>query len=107
MHDDKDKRDEEEKGMPIIVLHDKETGIKRAMLVPRRGVHPYAVDRIKRDIEQLGHKELIFNSDQENGIKALKSAIQESTEVRTNMEERPVGERQSNGSAENAVNQIK
>ena len=64
MNDDKDKRDDKEKGMPVIILHDKETGIKRARLVPRKGVHPYAVDRIKRDIEQLGHKEVMFKRDQ-------------------------------------------
>ena len=57
MNDEKDKRDDKEKGMPIIVLHDKKTGIHRARLVvPRKGVRPYAVDRMKRDIEQLGHK---------------------------------------------------
>ena len=28
MNDDTDKREDKEKGMPIIVLHDKETGIK-------------------------------------------------------------------------------
>ena len=93
--------------MPRIALHDKETGIRKARVVPKKGVHPYAVDRIKRDIEQFGHKEIIFKSDQENSIKALKQAVKESTEVRIKMEESPVAEHQSNGSVESAMNQIK
>ena len=36
MNDDKDKRDDGDKGMPIIVLKDKETKISRARVVPKK-----------------------------------------------------------------------
>ena len=36
MNDDKDKGEDKEKGMPIIVMQDKESGIKRARVVRRK-----------------------------------------------------------------------
>ena len=107
MNDDKDKREEKEKGMPIIVIKDKENKLRRARVVQRKGVHPYATDRIKKDIEQFGYKKIIFKCDQENSIKALKYAIKEATNTEIKMEESPVGEHQANGDVESAINDIK
>ena len=53
MNDDKDKKDEHDKGMPIIAIIYEETQIKLARVVPKKGVDPYAVDRIEKVIEQL------------------------------------------------------
>ena len=64
MSDDKDKKDDGEKGMPIIVIKDDETTIKFARVVPKKGVDPYAVDIIKKDIDQMGYKQIILKSDQ-------------------------------------------
>ena len=75
MNDDKDKRDDSDKGMPIIVLKDKETKIKRARVVPKKGVEAYAVYRIKKDLEQLGHRKIILKSYQEHSINTLKQAV--------------------------------
>ena len=47
MHDDRDKKEDSERGMPIIVMKDDDTKIKFARVVPKKGVDPYAVDRIK------------------------------------------------------------
>ena len=107
MNDDQDKKDDSEKGMPIIMMKDSESKMKLARVVPKKGVDPYAVDRIKRDIEQMGYKNIIFKSDQENSIKALKQAVRDTTSVEILMEESPVGEHQANGSIENAINDIK
>ena len=107
MNDDKDKKEEQEKGMPIIVIKDSESKTQLARVVPKKGVDPYAVDRIKRDIDQFGYKTIILKSDQENSIKALKQAIKDSSSVELRMEESPVGEHQSNGSIENAIRDIK
>ena len=107
MNDDKDKKEEQEKGMPIIVIKDSESKMKLARVVPKKGVDPYAVDRIKKDIDQLGYKTIIFKSDQENSIKALKQAIKDASNVEIRMEESPVGEHQANGSIENAIRDIK
>ena len=107
MNDDKDKRDDKEKGMPIVVMKDKELKMKYARVVPKKGVDPYAVDRIKRDLEQLGHKKVTFKSDQENSTKALKQAVKTATDMEIITEESPVGEHQANGDVENSVNNIK
>ena len=48
MNDDADKKDDQEQGMPIIVTKDSESNIKLARVVPKKGVDPYAVDRIKK-----------------------------------------------------------
>ena len=47
MNDDKDKREDKEKGMPIIMMKDKELTVRYARVVPKQGVNAYAVDRIK------------------------------------------------------------
>ena len=75
MHDDKDKKEDKERGMPIIVWEAKDLKIKRARVVPKKGVDAYAVDRINRDLDQLGHEPIICKSDQDHIIKALKQAI--------------------------------
>ena len=75
MNDDKDKNEDQEKGMPIVLLIDKETKIRRARVVPKKGVEPYAVGRIRKGLEQLGHKKILFKSDREHSINALKQAI--------------------------------
>ena len=77
--------------MPIIVIKDNETPVKLARVVPNNGVDPYAVDRIKKDIDQVGYNTMLFNSDQENRIKALKKAIKSSSNVEMQMEGSPVG----------------
>ena len=64
MNDDYDKKDDRDKGMPIIVIKDDDTKMKLARVVPKKGVDPYVVDRIKKDIEQMGYKHIIFKSDQ-------------------------------------------
>ena len=56
MNDDRDKKDDQDKGMPIIVMKDDETTLNIARVVPKKGVDPYAADRIKKDIEQFGHR---------------------------------------------------
>ena len=56
--EDKDKKSKEEKGMPIIVMKDTETGMKFARAVPRKGVDPYAVDKVASDIRRLGYRKI-------------------------------------------------
>ena len=61
MNDDKDKHEDKDKGMPIIVIQDDETKLKLARVVPKKGIYPYAVDRSNKDIEQMRYKNIIFN----------------------------------------------
>ena len=50
----------EEKGMPILVIKDQAkegicTGMVFAYVVPQKGVQPYAVKKLAETVGQLGH----------------------------------------------------
>ena len=62
--------------MPIIVMKDTGTGIKFARAVPRKGVDPYAVDKVASDIRRLGYRKMLFKSDGEPSLVALKQAVE-------------------------------
>ncbi len=66
---------EEEKEMPIIVVKDNKTKITMAKVVPNKGVHEYAVEVVRRFVEQLGSNKVIWKSDNEPAILALKEAL--------------------------------
>ena len=104
--DSKDKRDEE-KGMPIIIMKDTETGMKFARVVPKKGVEPYAVSRVAADIKNLGYRKIIFKSDQEPSIVALKQAVKGALDIKVITEESPVADHQSNGEIENTIDIVR
>jgi hypothetical protein len=66
---------EEEKGMPILIAKDSRAKMIMAKVVQCKGVVPYAVDVMKKMIEQLGYKKVIMRSDNEPAILALKEAV--------------------------------
>lgn len=71
-----DKQSEgDESGMPILVVKDRKTRIIRARVVPNKGRHWYAIKMLVGIINNLGHKRIIFKSDQEPSIMALKDAV--------------------------------
>ena len=106
MNDEKDNKDDKDKGMPIEAINYNSSNMKRAGVVPKKGVGPYAVDRTTRDIEQLVYKTIILKSDQEHSIQTFKQAVRESTNVEIQMEESPVAEHQANGVVEHAISTI-
>ena len=79
--EDKNKKSEEENGMPIIVMKDTGTGIKFARAVPRKGVDPYAVDKVASDIRRLGYRKLLFKSDGGPSLVALKQAVKNALDI--------------------------
>ena len=104
------KRDEE-KGMPTLVARDINhgnigTGMLFARLVPAKGVNPYAVKSLAKDIAALGYTELVLKSDGEPAISALKQAVRMERHERIVFESSLVKESKSNGAAENAVQQV-
>ena len=44
----------EERGMPILVLKDEESGWTSSRVVPKRGKHAYAIKSVCKDIEWMG-----------------------------------------------------
>jgi len=64
----------EEKGMPILVMKDRATGLVWARVVPAKGVCPYAVKKLARQIDLMGHKKIVFKSDGEAAIKSVEGS---------------------------------
>ena len=57
------------KGMPILIVHDREHKYVTCTVVPRKGPHPYAVRSLGRDIRDvLGYVRLVLKDDQEPAI---------------------------------------
>ena len=96
-------------------MHDNKSKSIFASVVPKKGRDPYAVKRVGADLRWLGYRRIVFKTDQENSITALKrrvsqekmNEIRESLEREVHgemvMEESPAYESQSNGRIENAV----
>ena len=64
MDDDKDKRDDKDKGMPTLILTDKASNMKRARVVPITGLEAFATDRVNKDVGQLAYTSIISKRDQ-------------------------------------------
>ena len=73
MHSEQEKV--EEKGMPIIATKDSKTKMIMAKVVASKGVENYAVEVVKKMIEQLGYRKVILRSDNELAILALNEAV--------------------------------
>ena len=92
--------------MPTILIKDSCTKMTFARVVPNKGVNAYAVRRVAEDVKSLGYKRFILKSDNEEAIKALKTAVKNESEEEVVMEESPVGDHASNGMVENASKQV-
>jgi len=88
-------------------MKDKETSMKFARVVPKKGSDPYAIHAVKQIIENLGYSKIVFKSDQEPSIVALKVLVKNALDIQVIREESPVYDHQSNGDVENAVEIIK
>ena len=66
---------EDEKGMPILIMKEDWTGNIFANVVPQKGNSPYAIKRAAMNIKNLGFPRIIFKSDGEGPILALKNSI--------------------------------
>ena len=78
-----------------------------ADVVERKGPVDSTTRRLVADHDWLGFRRLVFKSDQEPAILALKQAVRESMHtVEFVMEESPVEEHQSNGTIEVTVREI-
>ena len=97
---------EEERGMPILVLKDRRSKLTWARVVPAKGVNAYAIKQTAKMITLLGYTKIIFKSDGEPAIKALKEAIKNELAIEVIMEESPVGDHAANGDVESAVRQV-
>ena len=61
----------ENRGMPIMVMKDRKSKSIMANVAPEKGANVYAVKRLSRNLQLLGHDKVILTSDNENAILAL------------------------------------
>ena len=69
------KGEETERGMPILVMRDSESKWISSTVVPHKGRRGYAIKRLKKDLEALGHRKMKLRSDQEPAILVLKEQV--------------------------------
>ena len=93
--------------LKVLVMKDRKSKYIIANVVPRKGDHPYVVQRVGEDLTQiLGYDRVIFKSDQEPAIKKLKAAVRREYSVALPEEQSAVGDSQSNGEIEMAVQMV-
>ena len=98
--------DREAKGMPIMVVKDRESRWVAARVVPKKGRDPHAVRELGRIIGYLGYKRVILKSDQEPAIKDMKEAVRAERAEDIMLEESPAYDSKSNGEVERAIQTV-
>ena len=92
-----------ERGMPTLVIKDRQSKTIKSRVVPAKSVDPYAIKVVKDTIDQLGYKKLILKSDGEPAILALKEKVKAEREEDIILENSPAHDSQSNGEIEQAI----
>lgn len=100
---DQQKHHDDPKNMPTLHMHDRQSRMLKSEIVPAKGANQHAADALRRFIEELGYKEVIIKSDQENAILSLNAKVVREINIKTKCEKSPVGEASSNGSIQNAI----
>ena len=72
---DQEEEDDQE-SMPIMVLSDQKTEMTFSSLVPKKGVHAYAIMCVCSDLSYLGHERIVLRSDGEPALRSLKEVVQ-------------------------------
>ena len=100
-------RDGDEELLTVVVVRDKITGTTFAGAVQRKGASDEdAVEQTAAFVRRLGHPKLIIKSDQEPSIRDFAIAVSKKLGCQAMEELSPVGESQSNGVAERAVQSV-
>ena len=100
-------RDGDEELLTVVVIRDKISKVVFASAVENKGsTDEKAIQQTAEFIKRLGHPKLVIKSDQENSIKDFSSAVAARLDCQLVPENSPVGESQSNGVAERAVQQV-
>ena len=101
----------EAEGSPILVMHDDISKSVFAHAVPQKGIQYPLIDlvvqAVARDINSLGYRRIIIKDDQEESILAFAKAVKRVLARDVVFEQSPVGDPQSNGAAERAVQIVK
>jgi hypothetical protein len=96
--------DDDEEKVILQVARDEESRALFVHAVPRKGMtHEHGAREICKDITKIGYKKIVIKGDNEPAIHSLQEEIRSKREDDTVIENSPVGQSQSNGVAERAV----
>ena len=96
-------KDDDEKVI-LQVARDEESRGLFVHAVPRKGMtHEHGARELCKDIQKIGYKKIVIKGDNEPAIVSLQEETRNSREDETILENSPVGQSQSNGIAERAV----
>ena len=102
---------DENKCMPVLVLRDHTSRFTFSEVFPVKGTgHVYCAKQVVANVEFLGHSKFILKSDQEPAILDLRNQVIKDCKahgIDVLKEESPVGESQSNGVIERAIQDVK
>ena len=101
-----DYEEEEDKGMPVLVLKDFRSKMALARVVPKEGRDQYAIARLYKYVADLGYKKLLLKSDKEVAIIALKEAVRRERNQDITLEESPEYDSMGNGEDETQIQDI-
>ena len=98
---------EDEKSLPIILIRDHSLRVTNAYAVPSKGTSSsYPQSQVAYSISQLGHDKIVFRSDNEPALLAVKSEavkiLKGAHGIKVIEEESPVADHQANGVVERA-----
>ena len=96
---------EEGRAKPILVAKRDKNQSLAATFVDATDTTAYAVKFLVNFLKQLGVDEAVMKSDAENSIDGLKDAAAKAASIEATQDESAVGEHQTNGVGENAINQ--
>jgi hypothetical protein len=92
--------------MPMLVIKDSRTKVALARVVPKKGRDQYAIERLQKDISNLGYKKMILKSDNEPAIIALKEAVKRERDQDIILEESPEYDSMGNGEIERQIQEV-
>ena len=101
---------DEDKCLPIFVMKDHKSKMVFSHVVPKKGASvAYCVSQTVRNLELLGHPKMVLKCDQEPAMMDLRNATMKEGKhsgLEILPEESEVGESQSNGVIERAIQEV-
>ena len=96
----------EDKGMPIMVVKDRDSGWLSARVVPKKGKHVYTMKEMSRLIDWLGYRRIILKTDQEPAIMEFKQCGKSERPEEIMFEESPTYDSRANAEVERAIHTV-
>ena len=102
--------EDDEASVPCFVVRDHRTRLTFAHALQGKATNEtyggFLIKSVVADIARMGYRRVRFRTDQEPACLALQSRVKEQSDIEIVLQNSPVGESQSNGAAEKAVQDI-